>query len=121
MATILIVDDSSVVQDYLTFRLSRAGHTVLTASDASAALALLRDGAVPELILSDVEMPYMNGFDFARQLPTVLDQPVPLIFMSADDPRLPPDVTSVGILLKPFDHRELLAMVDRVVRGPEAS
>ncbi|MEW5854668.1 MAG: response regulator, partial [Myxococcota bacterium] len=64
---VLLVDDSPVVRDLLHDMLSHAGYRVTTASDGKAALAVLEKGA-PDVVVSDVDMPVMNGFQLLQAL-----------------------------------------------------
>ena len=66
---ILLVDDDESVRFYTRRLLKAAGFTVLTASDGSAALAVSRDypGAI-DLVLTDINMPQMDGLDLCRQI-----------------------------------------------------
>jgi CheY-like chemotaxis protein len=81
MATILIVDDEAPILDFLTELVSGAGHTVLGAMNGSDAL-LLAQQYHPELIISDVMMPVMDGFAFVKALrsdPTLVQTNVMLV------------------------------------------
>lgn len=65
---ILLVDDSPFFRNMLTPLLSVAGYEVTTVESASEALALCEAGESFDIIVSDIEMPGMNGFDFAEQV-----------------------------------------------------
>lgn len=67
MAQILVVDDSPTELHYLSTLLERHGYTVTTATDGVQAIDMARETA-PRLILMDVVMPGMNGFQATRQL-----------------------------------------------------
>jgi two-component system chemotaxis sensor kinase CheA len=64
--TLLFVDDSSFFRNMLTPVLKAAGYDVTTVSGAEEGLALLKQGRQFEVIVSDIEMPGMNGFEFAE-------------------------------------------------------
>jgi CheY-like chemotaxis protein len=64
---VLVVDDSPVIRDLITEMLAASGMEVVVAPEGGAALALL-DGEQPDLILSDVEMPGMDGFELLRRI-----------------------------------------------------
>jgi CheY-like chemotaxis protein len=66
-ATILVVDDHAPSRQFLTTLLGYKGHRLLEASDGMEALAVAR-AEQPDLILSDVLMPTMDGYEFVRQL-----------------------------------------------------
>jgi len=63
---VLLVDDSPFFRNMLTPLLTVAGYAVTTVESADKALAMLQDGDSFDIIVSDIEMPGMNGFDFAR-------------------------------------------------------
>ena len=85
--TILIVDDNLDLRDTLAELLTMAGFPVACAANGREALAYLRSGPVPRVILLDLKMPLMNGWDFrAAQLqdPTLASIPVIVLSGGAD-------------------------------------
>ncbi|WP_417458280.1 chemotaxis protein CheW [Kordiimonas sp.] len=83
-ASILLIDDSDFFRNMLKPVLTVAGYQVKAVSSAAAALKLMEDGYTYDLIVSDIEMPDMNGFDFAT---TIRDgskwENTPLVALSA--------------------------------------
>src|SRR5690349_7530145 len=78
MATILIADDNHASRQVLAMLLKREQHRLLEASDGAEALALARDNH-PDLIITDILMPVVDGYEFVRQLrtePAIADTPV---------------------------------------------
>ncbi|MEM7062401.1 MAG: hybrid sensor histidine kinase/response regulator [Cyanobacteria bacterium P01_B01_bin.77] len=65
--TVMIVDDSSALRRTLALTLHKAGYRVLQAKDGRDGLEQLKRGALPDLIICDVEMPHLNGFEFLSQ------------------------------------------------------
>lgn len=65
---VLLVDDSPFFRNLLTPLLNVAGYQVTTAENPAQALRLQEDGAEFDAIVSDIEMPGMNGFDFAAEI-----------------------------------------------------
>ena len=65
--TLMIVDDSSALRRTLALTLRKVGYQVLQAKDGRDALDQLQQGALPDLIICDVEMPRLNGFEFLSQ------------------------------------------------------
>ena len=65
--TLMIVDDSSALRRTLALTLRKAGYQVLQAKDGRDAVEQLQRGALPDLIICDVEMPRLNGFEFLSQ------------------------------------------------------
>lgn len=81
MAQVLIVDDSPTEVHVLSSMLEKGGHTVLTASNGEEGIAQAKS-AKPDLILMDVVMPGMNGFQATRQLtkdPETADIPIVIV------------------------------------------
>ncbi len=103
MATILVADDESPILALLRDLLEDEGHTVLAAHNGREALALAR-AEHPDLVLSDVMMPLMDGMQLAHMLRAdAITRELVVILMSAAQP---PDLAAVGaaaFLAKPFD------------------
>ena len=103
MARILIVDDESSMRFLLRVALESAGHEVVEAANGRAALQLIEEGWIPDLVATDFMMPRMNGgelIDELRANPATRD--VPVIMVSASpgaERRSRPD----AFLQKPFD------------------
>ncbi|GAB4424942.1 MAG: hypothetical protein Kow0031_04200 [Anaerolineae bacterium] len=118
--TILVIDDTVEALRLLFGVLSTAGYQVLTAENGAAALARL-EHAAPDLILLDVMMPDMDGFELYRRLralPATADTPV--IFVSALDSPVAVvkglELNAADYITKPFKPPELLARVERQLR-----
>ena len=112
---ILIVDDTKANLDLLDELLNGEGYTVSLAPNGNIALRIASQ-AVPDLILLDVMMPGLNGFEVCERLqsdPKTAD--VPVIFITAeDDPRSVLrgfEVGGLDYIKKPFNDREVLARV----------
>ena len=83
--TLLVVDDEATNRDVLSRRLSRQGHTVVTANNGSDALALLRQTPF-DLVLLDIMMPDMDGYEVLRRLKSDDGlQHIPVVMISAVD------------------------------------
>ena len=114
--TILVVDDQPANLRAMNALLSRAGYTVLTASDAAQALALASQ-STPDLILLDMMMPGVNGFELLaliKQDPALLRLPVVFLTAAQDREMLLRafDAGAVDYVTKPFMPEELLARVN---------
>ncbi len=123
-ATILIVEDDTSTREMVVFLLADEGYRVLSAKHAIAALTLL-EGTRPDLIISDVNMPGMDGFEFCRQVraQTELSQ-TPFLFLSAraqrTDIRRGMGLGADDYLTKPFAAEELLSAIEiRLARAVE--
>src|SRR5438046_8052480 len=84
MPTILIVDDRPTNREFLVTLLGYQGNRLLEAADGADALAQVR-GQRPDLIITDILMPTMDGFEFVRQLRAQpWSRDIPVIFCTAD-------------------------------------
>jgi two-component system response regulator MprA len=113
---ILIVDDDEDIVETLTMVLADAGYSVVTANNGEGALAHLRRGLRPSLILLDLMMPVMNGWQLHELLTAdPMFGTVPVVAISGDGSiqRKAPQVGAVAWLRKPFDLAELLETVRR--------
>ncbi len=113
--TILVVDDDLDILYFLSVLLQKHGYEIRTAESAIHALEMIAE-VVPDLILSDIRMPEMNGFEFCRKLKNeTAFADIPLIFLTADNSRK--DVLeglslgAVDYITKPFHKEELIARV----------
>jgi CheY-like chemotaxis protein len=83
MARILLVEDNELNRDMLSRRLSRRGHQVVEATDGEAALALAASER-PDLILMDMSLPVLDGWEATRRLKAVpATRPIPVIALTA--------------------------------------
>lgn len=117
--TILTVDDAMTMRKLIAFTLSSAGHKVLEAPDGKAALEVLKSARV-DLIISDVNMPVMNGIDLTRnvrKLPQHSRTPVLIVTTESEaGAKLAgKQAGATGWIVKPFDGVQLLAIVKRVL------
>ncbi|MFI4891545.1 MAG: HD domain-containing phosphohydrolase [Steroidobacterales bacterium] len=117
VATVLVVDDSAEVRQQLRLMLEDMGHAVVEAPGVQQALALVRQAA-PDMILSAIQIPGVDGFELCRQLqqdPTLRHVPTALItdeFRGPDKQRFAKDVGAVAVLKKPVTPQDLRAVVD---------
>src|ERR1700720_145441 len=108
---LLIIDDEPPSRDLLQSSLSKQGYEVCVAKDGFAALAQMR-GALPDLIVTDLKMPNMSGFEFLsiarRRFPQI-----PTIAVSGEfhPPVAPLGVLADAFLVKPFRFEDLLAKI----------
>jgi CheY-like chemotaxis protein len=118
-ATILIVDDDTNVRELLKLHLSAAGYEVHVAADGiEAGYLVLR--ARPDLIICDVNMPHMDGFEFVAALKADATIPnIPVIFLTTfeEGDQRGKDLGVVGYLTKPIRADRLLSLVARHVPG----
>jgi two-component system chemotaxis response regulator CheY len=119
MATILIVDDDESLRELLRLHLSAAGYEVLVAEDAIAGgYTVLRNP--PDLIICDVNMPHLDGFDFVAALRADKSLPdIPVIFLTSmeEGDERGKSLGAVGYLTKPVRADRLLSLVAAHVAG----
>jgi DNA-binding response OmpR family regulator len=118
-ATVLVVEDDPILLSTLAYNLTREGYRVLTAADGEASLEVAqREGNRIDLVLLDVMLPRMNGFQVLRHLRA--DSDVPVLMLSArGEEQDKVDGLELGAddyVVKPFALRELLARVRAAVR-----
>ncbi|MBP8001267.1 MAG: response regulator [Chloroflexi bacterium] len=121
MANILVVDDSPIVRRTLEFILKKQNHTVMTANDGTEALARLAEVKV-ELIFADVSMPHLDGIDLLQRLRAdIRFRHLPVVMLTASgetQDRLRAEKEGAnGFLTKPASSQELIATVNRFVKG----
>jgi DNA-binding response OmpR family regulator len=118
---VLVVDDDPPSLKMTAFLLQDEGHTVLTADDGRRALEMI-DKEVPDLVILDVMMPYIDGLEVCRRVRQHLN--VPIIILSAkgetSDRVQGLDLGADDYLAKPFEPSELLARVKAVMRRTDA-
>ena len=114
---ILLVDDDRTLLSVLSRRIERAGYNVITATSGSAALNQLEAGW-PALLIIDLMMPEMDGFELARRVKQIAD--LPIIVLSAVDAAEAKvsalELYAEDYVIKPFDPDELVARIQRVLR-----
>lgn len=121
-ARILVVDDEEANVDLLEQMLARAGYQhVVSTTDPRRVLALYREHQ-PDLILLDLLMPYLDGFEVLNRLQTEIpvDAFVPILVLTAvitpEAKRRALDSGATDFLTKPFDHIELLLRIRNLLR-----
>jgi len=118
-ARILVVDDDESIRELLRLHLSSAGYEVQVAEDAIAAGYLVLKGP-PDLIITDVSMPHMDGFEFVAALRADSALPrIPVIFLTSveDGDARGRELGAVGYVTKPVRADRLLSLVAQHVPG----
>ncbi len=116
-ARLLVVEDEATVLETLVYNLRRQGYEVHTAVDGPAALEKARS-LHPDLILRDVMLPKMDGFEVCRILRQEITAPILMLTARTDeiDRVIGLEVGADDYLTKPFSMRELMARVKALLR-----
>ncbi len=114
---ILVVDDDPDIADILSYSLRREGHRVTVVNDGLSALEAAHR-QYPDLILLDVMLPNLDGFEVCRRLRQDMDVPIILLTAKGEesDKVWGLDLGADDYITKPFSHKELLARVRAVGR-----
>src|SRR5215471_4614144 len=119
---ILVVDDDRDIADIIGYSLRKEGHKPILAHSGEEALALA-ERSLPDLVVLDVMLPGLSGFDVCRKLRE--RGPVPVILLTARGEEADRvwglDLGADDYVTKPFSHRELLARVRAVGRRAAAA
>ena len=117
MATVLLVDDDPKIRELLRLYVEREGHRPLFAADGQTALELA-SRARPDIVLLDVMLPGMDGFEVCRRLRDISQVPIILLTArSAEGDRvIGLDLGADDYVVKPFSPRELMARVRALLR-----
>jgi CheY-like chemotaxis protein len=116
---VMVVDDDDDLRDTIIDVLQMAGYSVSGQRDGVEALEALRTGARPDLVLLDLMMPRMTGWELYEAMsamPTLADLPVLIMtaMRSADGPRPPAGLETIQ---KPFALQALLERIERRLEG----
>jgi twitching motility two-component system response regulator PilG len=123
---VMIVDDSPTVRKLVTVTMERQGHRVITAADGYEAVDRVREDGVPDLILLDITMPGVDGYQlckFFKQNTTTAHTPVVMLsgkdgFFSKVRGKM---AGSTEYITKPFKPESLLQLVDKYCRPKGAA
>lgn len=111
---VLVVDDDETISEFVVWVLSDDGHEVMSATNGMAAFQKLEQFE-PDVILLDMRMPVMDGWQFARRYRDESTSPAPIVVLTAaqDVAQRAGEIKADGYLGKPFDLDELLTVVGR--------
>jgi len=122
--TVLIVDDSRVFRASMKFFLERAGYAVAEAGDGEEGLHMLGQlesgGTRPSMILTDINMPRMDGITFVKEVKKGVHRFTPILVLTTEsqsDKKLEGKAAgATGWLVKPFGEAQLIGVVRKFVR-----
>jgi len=118
MAQILVVDDSTTMRQMVAFTLTSAGHEVVEAPDGNQALATAKEKRF-DLVITDINMPGMNGIDLVQSLRALPDcKFIPILVLTteagADLKQKGKSAGATGWIVKPFNPVKLVDAIRRV-------
>ena len=117
---VLVVENEQFLRDSLGLLLDKSGYEVSFADHGREALRLLRAETLPNIIILDLRMPVMDGWEFRT---IQKDDPrlglIPVLVVSADASPKAAAISAEGYLRKPFDSEEVLVAVERVLSENE--
>ena len=115
---IVLAEDNSTLSLLLKFRLQKEGYELFIAADGKQAIELIEEHK-PELILSDIMMPYISGLEVISHVRNKLEMSVPIIvFSAAGQEEMVLKAFSLGandFMGKPFSPNELVIRVKRLL------
>lgn len=113
--TILIIEDDQDILFALSALLSGDDYKILVAENGAVALELLKNNDLPDLILLDMLMPVMNGWEFALEFAKTYDHQCPIVIMTAaaDAEQRAKDINADDWIEKPFPFNKLLALIEK--------
>ena len=116
--TVLVVDDDDDLRTMVAFVLETAGYELRLATDGLDALEQLQAG-LPDLILLDMRMPRMDGWEFGRRVRAMHGHRIPVVVMTAAEhaEKRAQEIDADDFVSKPFDVDHLLRVVARHLGG----
>jgi len=117
--TILAVDDSASMRQMVQMTLSGAGYNVLQANDGAQGLDVAK-GAKVDMVVTDLNMPVMNGLAMIRELRKLPNyQGIPILFLTTESDgamkKEAKDAGATGWITKPFQQEQLVTVVKKVL------
>lgn len=122
MAHILVAEDERDIRELIAFTLGFAGHEVTQAANGAEAVEIvLAAESKPDLIMMDVRMPRMSGYEACRQIKSVPElRAIPVVFLSAkgqdEEIQNGIDAGAAAYILKPFAPDELNRRISEILR-----
>jgi DNA-binding response OmpR family regulator len=115
---ILVADDSRTILSMVSSRLERSGYEVVTAANGEEALHLTAE-RLPSLVILDVEMPQLDGYEVTRRLRADdLTSAIPIVLLTGrqeEERAVGLEAGATDYITKPFSPQELVARVERIL------
>ena len=120
--TVLVVDDDPHIREIISFALEQAGMTAVEAVNGHKALDLVQQED-PALIILDINMPEVDGFQFCKEIRKTSE--VPILFLSSRDEEIDRvvglEIGGDDYVTKPFSPRELIARVNAILKRAQTA
>jgi PAS domain S-box-containing protein len=124
MATVIVVEDSAPDRELLASLLKYAGHTVMVCAEGQAGLDLIKK-VKPDLVIADLIMPGVDGYELARAVrndPATTATPIILQtahYLESEVRRIAAQIGIQAVIIKPFEPQDLLDIVAKTLLGRE--
>ncbi len=117
-ASILLIDDDEEIREVVSVLLSSEGYRVQTKSDGKSAIAYLQEGGAADLIILDVMMPDIDGFEVCKRIREISNLPILFLTAKSSESDLLEGYRAGGddYVQKPFSYTELVARVGALLR-----
>jgi DNA-binding response OmpR family regulator len=123
--TVIIVDDEKNIRNLLRMYLEQDGFTVKDLVDGPSVLAYLERGNAPQLIILDIMLPGMDGFQVCREIKASDYSDIPILMLTARDEDVDKivglEIGADDYVTKPFNPREVVARVKAILRRSKGS
>ena len=116
---ILVIDDSAAIRQSISFILQQEGYETIEAQDGQEGLSVLAGGAPLDLIITDVNMPNLDGISFirkAREIPAFKFTPILVLTTESQGTKMNEgkEAGATGWIVKPFNAEKLIGIVKKV-------
>ena len=120
--TVLVVDDSLTMRQMVAFTLTSAGYQVVEAGNGKEAVGKVTGGAKPDLVVTDLNMPEMDGITLIkeiRKMPALKFTPILMLTTEASDDKKKAGQAAgaTGWIVKPFNPEQMMAVIKKVLPG----
>ena len=120
--TVLVVDGSPTMRQMVAFTLTNAGYQVVEAGNGKEAVGKVNGGAKPDLVVTDLNMPEMDGITLIkeiRKMPALKFTPILMLTTEASDDKKKAGQAAgaTGWIVKPFNPEQMMAVIKKVLPG----